>query len=230
MIKFIALDIDGVIYSSENFLHEAYQIGIKNFVKDYNIKDIKIPQLKDIINLVGQTYKIIISTLFPDLEEELKIVLRNYVLDALVNLISNKKGILLEGVYEFLKFSTENKYLIGTASNGSSTYCEAVLETYNISKYFNERVYVDFINFNDKADILDYYIDKYNLKNDELLFIGDRLADVNAAKKVNCLFIGISGHGSEDELKDANIVVNNLREAVPFIINFKKEELCLKNL
>lgn len=230
MIKFISLDIDGVIYSSESFLHKAYEIGIQNFIKDYKIENIKVPSLKDIINLVGQTYKVIINTLFPFLEDNYKLILREYVLKALVELIKNKEGILLEGVYEFLDFAKSNNFFIGTASNGSESYCEAVLKTYNIDKYFDERVYVDFNRFYDKAEILKYYLDKYDLKNEEMLFIGDRLADVNAAKKVNCLFIGISGHGSEDELKDVNIIVNNLREAVPFIINFKKEELCLKNL
>jgi len=43
------------------------------------------------------------------------------------------------------------------------------------------------------------------------------------------LFIGISGHGNINELKNVKIIVNNLRESIPFIINFKKEELCLKN-
>ena len=229
MIKFIALDIDGVIYSSENFLHEAYKIGINDFLKDYPIEGIKVPQLQDIINLVGQTYKVIISNLFPKLEEKEKLILREYILKALIHLIEEKKGILLEGVYEFLNYFKNNKILIGTASNGSESYCEAVLKTYDLVKYFDERKYVDFFNFNDKSDILNHYKKKYNLKKDEILFIGDRFTDVEAAIKSQTLFIGISGHGNINELKNVKIIVNNLRESIPFIINFKKEELCLKN-
>jgi len=231
MIKSIALDIDGVIYSSEPFLHKAYTEAIKLFMKEQNISGYEVPSEKAILDNVGKTYRQIIKSLFPGISESSGTILRVYILNSLIAFIKQKKGILLPGVRSFLEKAREKGFLIGTGSNGSEIYCESVLATYNLSEFFNERKYVDFEKYLAKEDLLLFYINYYGILPEELLFIGDRETDVTAARKAKCSFIGVTGHGNPSELASVNKIVKNLGEILPYFeSSFNEEELCLKKL
>ena len=56
-VKFVAFDIDGVIFSSEYFLQESYFNGILEYVKKNPSLRLDPPEKNKILKLVGKTYK-----------------------------------------------------------------------------------------------------------------------------------------------------------------------------
>lgn len=209
-IKFIAFDIDGVIFDSSFFIEEAYSEAIDLFCNKYVSLSLKKPSRDEIIFVIGKTYKEIISYLFPYLPANYHEHFRSILLDILDTKIREKKGTLLPGTEEVISSLYIQGYFLGTASNGSQAYAEAVLQTYNLDKYFKEMKFVDFTYFNSKQDILSYYLKTYNLKNSELLMVGDRKVDLDAAKANNTYFCGIVGHGNQEEIIDSDFIIPSL--------------------
>lgn len=216
-IKFVAFDIDGVIFSSENFLQESYYNGVMEFLKKNPSKKFPPPKKEKILKFVGKTYKEILTGLFPGINNEEIIEMRKYILKSLIYNILSKKGVLLKGAKEILYYLKEKKIKTGTASNGSKIYVEAILQTYNLYEYFNEIIFVGVDNFEEKTDILKYYKKKYMLKKNEILMVGDRITDLNAAINADTLFAGIKGHGYEDELKGSDYIIDNLNQLINII-------------
>ncbi len=218
MIKFIAFDIDGVIFDSSNFIEDAYSEAINLFCDKYPSLSLNKPKKSDIVYLIGKTYKEIVAALFPYLQDLYHEEFRKILLNILNRRIRNKEGKIFENSIQIIKELHEKSYLIGTASNGSSIYGEAVLQTYELDTYFNEIVYVDFQRFNSKKDILAYYLLKYDLKSTELLMVGDRLTDLNAARENSVYFCGIVGHGNFNEISNSDFIIHDLN-SLPTILN-----------
>lgn len=210
MIKFIAFDIDGVIFDSSNFIEDAYSEAINLFCDKYPSLSLSKPKKSDIVFLIGKTYKEIVSALFPYLADNYHDIFRQILLKILEKKIKNFEGELSENSFEIIKELSNKGYLIGTASNGSSIYGNAVLETYGLNEFFNEILYVDFVNFNSKKDILSFYLKKYNLSPNELLMVGDRFVDFTAAKANLVYFCGIVGHGNLSEITESDFIINSL--------------------
>jgi len=61
MIKFIAFDIDGVIFDSSNFIEQAYSEAINQFCDQNPSLSLTKPKKSDIVFLIGKTYKEIVS-------------------------------------------------------------------------------------------------------------------------------------------------------------------------
>lgn len=210
MIKFIAFDIDGVIYDSGNFIEQAYSEAINIFCDQNPDLSLSKPKKSDIVFLIGKTYKEIVSSLFPYLSDKYHDNFRKILLNILNERIRNFEGTIIENSIEVIKSLHNQNYILGTASNGSAIYGNAVLQTYQIDKYFNEIQYVDFIEFNSKKDILSYYLKKYSLKPTELLMVGDRLVDLQAAKANYVYFCGVVGHGNLSEIADSDFIINSI--------------------
>ena len=218
MIKFIAFDIDGVIFDSSNFIEQAYSEAINLFCDQNPSLSLSKPKKSDIVFLIGKTYKEIVSSLFPYLADNYHDIFRQILLKILDQKIRNFEGNILKDSIEVIKNLHEHPYLIGTASNGSSIYGNAVLETYDLKRYFNEVLYVDFINFNSKKDILSFYLKKYNLKPSELIMVGDRYVDLAAARENLVYFCGIVGHGNLQEIAESDFIINSLI-SLPTVLN-----------
>lgn len=216
-IEFVAFDVDGVIYSSENFLQESYYQGVIDYLKKNTSKNFIPPKKEDILKNVGKTYREILTSLFPDISEKEMVELRKFILRDLTLKISSKKGVLLNGVFETLSYLKNKNIKIGTASNGSKEYVEAVLRTYNIYEFFNEVKYVGIEEFREKTDILKYYKNKYNLKKNQIIMVGDRITDLIAAREAKTIFVGIKGHGHEKELEGSDFIINNLKQLIKII-------------
>lgn len=218
MIKFIAFDIDGVIFDSSNFIEQAYSEAINQFCDQNPSLSLSKPKKSDIVFLIGKTYKEIVSSLFPFLPNNYHDIFRQILLKILDQKIRNFEGEIIKDSFDVIKTLHEKGYLIGTASNGSSIYGNAVLETYDLIKYFNEVLYVDFVNFNSKKDILSFYLKKYSLKPSELIMVGDRNVDLVSARENLVYFCGVVGHGNLQEIAESDFIINSIT-SLPTVLN-----------
>lgn len=199
-VKLVVFDLDGTLFTSDNIVHKAYESAICDFNRTQGLA-LSVPTQEQILNQIGNPGKTIFRTLFPSLDVGQLPALGQAIRGRLITAIRADQGRLLSGVKETLISLAENGLEMRIASNGHKDYIEAVMSNYHLSPLFGPPVYLNQGDIKDKGDILNLYKSLLGLHDDEMIMVGDRLADYQAAQKAGCPFIGITiGHGTREEL------------------------------
>ena len=215
---YLAFDIDGTIYDAGDILEESFREGVINFIESGFSKSLDIPTRDEIIATLGLTLDDIFSTLFPLLDRDERVELYHICTDNLVRMIREKKGRLIEGVDETLKRLNSMNFNMLVASNGAREYVEAILETYDIKRFFSEPFIYAEGPINDKSDIVKRYLELNPER--RVIMIGDRATDLAAARDNNIPFIGCAfGHAGADEIKGEKYIVHNFRGIIDILKN-----------
>jgi len=208
---FLAFDIDGTIYDAGDILEESFKIGIESFVKTGMVKSLRVPSRDEITATLGYPLNEISMMLFPALEDHKRETLSLIWTDNLVEMIRQKKGALIDGVDETIKSLNSIKYNMLVASNGARAYVEAILETYDLKRYFSEPFIYAEGAVKNKTDIISKYLSLNPGR--KLIMIGDRYTDLAAAKENGIPFIGCAfGHAGADEIEGEKYIVNKFSE------------------
>ncbi len=209
MSGLIAFDLDGVLYSSEPFLGEAYREAIANVNVQRPGSFPRVPQTREILDHVGWPVPVILARLFPTIDPAAVELLFLETLHVIAAHVERREGILFPRVAETLSELQRAGLTLAVASNGRRQYVETVLSTYGITRYFTELVTVDGgERIKSKADILRAYMRRERHTLAQLVMVGDRASDVEAAREVGCHFIGCDyGHGHREEIDGAGPIV-----------------------
>jgi phosphoglycolate phosphatase len=212
----VAFDLDGVLYTSEPFLGDAYREAIANVNARQPGAFPRLPATREILDHVGWPVSVILARLFPAIDAAVVATLSIELQEVICRRVAGREGVLFGGVAETLAHLRGDGWLLCVASNGRRRYIDAVLSTYDLSGYFLELVSLDNhpgIRF--KADILSAYLQREHLTSAQLVMVGDRTSDVEAAQAIGCRFIGCDyGHGYRDEIVGAGPVIAGF-EQVP---------------
>jgi phosphoglycolate phosphatase-like HAD superfamily hydrolase len=207
----IAFDLDGVLYSSEPFLGEAYREAIANVNTRRPGSFAREPTTREILDHVGWPVSVIMQRLFPEADEEAGALLFNETLEVICSRVRQRQGLLYEGVPETLQSLHAAGHVLAVASNGRTRYIEAVLSTYNLAELFIDRIGVDQVS--SKAAVLRGYLERLQYSSRDIVMVGDRASDVDAARTVGCPFIGCDyGHGYRHEIDEAGPVVGRFAD------------------
>lgn len=199
-IKYLAFDIDGTLFSSEDIILNVYKESI-NLYKNRTGSNIELPSQEKIMAQIGKPVKTIFLNLVPELEEKDRDLISDEVLRILCEKVRNKEGHIYEGVRDTLEKLYHNSYILLTASNGRIPYIESILDVAGVNSLFADKVTLDYNNLKVKGDILLYYIKKYNIKPNQILMIGDRFSDFEAAEKAGTPFLFCEyGHATPGEI------------------------------
>lgn len=201
--RFVAFDIDGTLFSSEDILGGCYEKAIAIFNSNHK-KQLTMPPISAIFNLVGQPSLVIYATLFPELDEdevdEMCAMVRNF----LVEMVNLKKGHYYDGVWEMLKKLSSKGYKLLAASNGGYEYVTAVIKNVPAIDLFEKIEVLNYKTIHNKCDLLKFYIQKYGINPSDMVMVGDRTSDIEAAFGANTHFIAaMYGHGNPTEVKAA---------------------------
>ncbi len=176
----LIFDFDGTIVDTKALYYNAVYKNVKKF---------------------GYTYEEVDKVI--DMGENLKNVLRRLGLKGLMILIMKKK--IMKEVkkqlltvkeckdVESIKELREEKILV---TNSLKTAVIPLLKQFKLKKEFKE-IY-GFEDFSDKGKFLKNYIKNKKLNPTSVYYIGDRAADVKAARKANCTSVIITGNCSWD--------------------------------
>ena len=147
----ICFDLDGVLYSSEPFIGEAYReaIALVNERRPGSFE--RVPTAAEVLAHVGWPVPVILQRLFPKVDAEAVDLLRPIVLEVIAAHVAARDGVLYPGVPEVLRELCASAPL-AIASNGRRLYVETVLSTYGIADCFLPRV--DAEQLGEKAAIL----------------------------------------------------------------------------
>ena len=206
-ITHLAFDMDGVIYTAEDFIADAYKEAIKQ-----SGLNLPVPSTSQIMQQIGKPIWDIYKNLFPDITRSDMLEFRKYTRKCVVQMVREKKGRVYDGIPGLLE-SLSKKYTIAACSNGGAGYIETILKTYDLYKYFIPVLTLDSENLSNKGELLKTYISKNGNDNSSWVMIGDRRTDLEAALYNNCRFIGCTwGHADDGELTGANLIVNSPEE------------------
>jgi len=214
---YLAFDIDGTIYDAGNILEEAFGEGIESYIKEKPHLTLKKPSREEITVTLGLPLKEIFLLLFPDSDEFTRNELAAICTENLVRMIRDKKGTLIDDVFETIVDLSFGNYKMLVASNGVRAYVEAILETYDLKKYFSEPFIYPEGDILNKSGVIEHYISELDdLK--QIIMIGDRYTDLEAAVENNIPFIGCAfGHAGVDEIAGEKYIVHSFGE-IPGII------------
>ena len=85
-----------------------------------------------------------------------------------------------------------------------------------------EDFFIPLVTINDttitkKADILKTYMDQFQLTAEEIVMVGDRSSDLEAARIVNCQFIGCDYGFAAHEIAAADRVVKDFKDILQYL-------------
>jgi phosphoglycolate phosphatase-like HAD superfamily hydrolase len=215
-VTLLAFDLDGVLYSSEPFLGEAYREAIANVNARHPGAFPRLPTTEEILAHVGWPIPVIFANVFPDAAPAALDHLHAATLAVICRRVAARQGIVYPRVAETLHTLRDAGHALCVASNGRTRYVETVLATYGIADLFLPRITADDIG--DKTAILRHYMAILAADPRRTVMVGDRRSDVEAARAVACRFVGCDyGHGHRDEIEDAGPLVRDFA-ALPGVI------------
>jgi HAD superfamily hydrolase (TIGR01549 family) len=197
MIKGILFDFDGTLFHTEH-------LGSKSIAKVCS--DLKIDfDIKLWANLPGKNREDRIKVLFPGREkkvlEKFNKEYENLFFKKIVEIGDSVKAIpILNKKYKLFIFSTKYEYFIRKA-----------LKKFNLEKYFLEIVgWESFENKKPNREGIDFILSKYNLKNDEIVLVGDSIVDKESATKANIQFIGFNNPHEKETIRTEMTISSHL--------------------
>jgi phosphoglycolate phosphatase len=216
-IKMIAFDMDGTIFSSEQIILPTYQEAIENFINASGLK-IRVPTQEQIMLQIGKPVKVIFSNLMPELSVENRDKISDDVLVILSNKVANRGGHIYEGVVDTIQYLKDSGFILVAASNGRRLYIETILKTANVLQHFEDILVLDYQTMKTKGDILDVYKNKYRLRGSEILMVGDRDSDREAATQIGSYFAVCKyGHYVPGEITEWDIELNSIRGLISHV-------------
>ncbi|MFA9397339.1 MAG: HAD-IA family hydrolase [Clostridiaceae bacterium] len=201
MFKNIVWDFDGTIFDTYEGIVDSLEFTLKeeNIYpnREEMLGNLKL-SLKHTLEFYGKEY---------DFDAE-KAAERFYIYEETIGLKKMFPFPNLEEILNYVNSKDKDNYIY--THRGGST--NLLIDKYNLNKYFK-----DIVTKNHKlkrkpdGEGFSYIIDKYNLKKEETLAVGDRELDLLAAKDAgikSCLFISRGSSFS----KTANYTIDNLLE------------------
>lgn len=215
----LAFDMDGVIYSSEDFIAEAYETAIKNSGISLNF-----PNTDEILAQIGKPVNEIFRELFGELSQEQKKALLSSTRQTICEMIKENKGSIFDEIPDIIQKLSE-EYSLFVCSNAGIQYIETILAHYKLKQFFNPVLTLETTGTNNKNELLESFIHNSNSDASHWIMIGDRKSDLDAAQYNHCSFIGcVWGHGDIEELEGADVIIENtgsLIKAVKKVLGFE---------
>ena len=122
----------------------------------------------------------------------------------------SEKGIYQNDLYDnvtyLLQKLREEGFRLFVATSKPTVYAEKIIFHFELDRFFEDVIGSNLDNTRkEKTEIIEFVIQKFDLKRNETLMIGDRKFDIVGARNNMIRTIGVSyGHGSIKELQDAN--------------------------
>ncbi|MFX1237416.1 MAG: HAD family hydrolase [Promethearchaeota archaeon] len=221
-IKGIIFDLDGVIYDVGPSIRKAVQDGVEKYkiVVDLDGALQEIAHLlEDVQNyplpqIILNSYNLLKDTNF---FQGLSYFKKMRVVVFLFNQFNEyrKNAKLFDEIKDIL-LKLSKKMKLAVLTNNKSGYAEEILEKFGIDKYINT-----IIGFNDVSEnkpspegILKI-LNKWKLKDEEVVFVGDMTSDIIAGKAANVTTVSIAtGLAKKEDLKELkpDVLINEPKE------------------
>lgn len=216
-IKNYIFDLDGtIINSSEEVL--------LCFKKAFDLSNVSIDESRLTTEVIGPPLVDIIKLIAPDLNDEAKINLVMQNFRQIYDNDENDISCFYDGIFEFLqKLKRENKKVF------LATF-KPMLPTMRIIKKMKLDMFDDIYTIDKfggkitKSEMIEDIVNKYALKKEETVMIGDAITDMTAAKQAGVVGIAALWGYEKDKLKLAEVTglsIKDIRNLECLKLNFQ---------
>lgn len=217
-VRYLAFDIDGTLFSSEEIILDVYKESILLY-KQKTGSNLELPSKEKIMAQIGKPVKTIFLNLVPQLSEKDRDSISDDVLRILCEKVMMGEGHIYEKVKETLLQLYQNSYILVTASNGRAKYIDSILNVVGIDQLFSDKVTLDYESLKVKGDILLYYMEKYKIQPIQILMIGDRFSDFEAAQKAKTPFLFCEyGHAEPGEIPSYTAKCSQISDLIEILL------------
>ena len=166
---------------------------------------------------IGKPVKKIFENLFPDLADEHRDAISDSILGLLCDKIRQGHGHFYPEIRETVESLISKGGKILVASNGRQPYIEAILEYAGVLQYVVHPTYIEGVKYFTKGDIMKSYA-ALGIGNDEILMVGDRLSDFDAARAIDCDFAWCAyGHAPPGEITEYAIRLEKFSDLTHYV-------------
>jgi phosphoglycolate phosphatase-like HAD superfamily hydrolase len=219
MSQSLIFDMDGTLFQTDKILELSLEDTF-NHLRSLDKWETVTP-IDKYREIMGVPLPTVWETLLPNHSVEEREQTDAYFLEKLIGNIKSGKGALYPNVKEVFSYLKEKDCSIYIASNGLTEYLKAVVSYYGLDKWVTETFSIQQIKTLNKSDLVQSIIKKYCITNGAV--VGDRLSDINAAKDNGLVSIGCNfDFAREDELSQADMVIDNLKELKTILTNLHK--------
>lgn len=213
MTKAIIFDMDGTLFQTDLILERALEATF-HMLREKGLWDGPTP-LKEYQKIMGVPLPVVWQTLCPNHSSEVHKRSNDYFQQALIGLIKQKQGALYDGVESTLEVLSQ-EYTLFIASNGVTEYLQAIVETYELHRFVTKTYSIDLILDGNKTDLVRMIKEENQIALGYV--VGDRISDFAAGYGNDFPSIGVKfDYAQEDELAQANIVVERFEEIIDVI-------------
>lgn len=209
----IIFDMDGTLFQTNLTLESALEETFEQLRLNGHWQcATPIDQYRDIM---GVPLPVVWETLCPNHSTQLRNETNLLFQKALIEQIKLKNGALYDGVEKTLPKLAAN-YTLFIASNGQTAYLQAIVETYQLSKWFQGVYSIDCIPSGNKSELVAMIVKQHHLQHG--FVVGDRASDIQAALHNELISIGVRfDFAQEAELAKAHYIVDRFEEIVAII-------------
>ncbi len=222
--KGIIFDMDGVIFNISDAIRKAvddsvnkYQLNVKqNEVMEEIALLIEELQNYPVPKIILNSYNLLKVQFLEGLNYFKKLRIAIFMFNQF-NKYKDAESSIYDGIDKLVSTLSKHRKL-AILTNNKSQYAEEILDKFDLSDFFGT-----IIGFNDVSEVkpnpegILKILDKWNIKPEEAIFIGDMTTDIDAGKAANVTMICVaSGLAQKQTLKQhkPDILVDNTKELI----------------
>ena len=205
-----------LVFDYDGTLHDTIRIYEKSFRRVFRIlvegkycpdEEISTERIKSWLGMnsidMWESFK-------PDLPVHIREMASAKVGEYMSESIRRNKARWYQGTEETLNDLKSKGYTMILLSNCKTAYRDVNWNTFSMNRWFDEFYDCESFGFAPKSEIIKKLSELYK---EPFTVIGDRKSDIDCALAVNGNSVGcIYGFGTEGELKDADLLINDIRE------------------
>lgn len=205
----LIFDYDGTIHNTMKTYAPAFRSTCRWLYENGYTPELKEYSDKQISYWLGFNSTDMWQMFMPELPFEVRETARKMLGRDMGERIDNGEGALFDGAEEMLSLLRSQGYNLIFLSNCRVRYMERHKRVFGLDRFFNRFCCCEDFGFIPKYEIF------RKIKDDsgKFIVIGDRFHDIETATKNNLHSIGCGyGYGSPEELANADIIVDDIRE------------------
>ncbi len=205
-----------LIFDYDGTLHNCAAIYVPAFRKGYDyltssgLAEYRYYSDREIADYLGYSPKDMWEKFMPELAEEEKVKCGGMIGDLMLNDIRSGRAMLYDGAEETLSILVKSGYRLIFLSNCSHDYMEEHIKAMGLDRFFSSFYCTGDFDMKPKYEIFEAIKEDFG---GDFVVIGDRFLDLQVAEKHKLKSIGCAyGYGSREELKNADIIVDSVRD------------------